>query len=62
MMSQEGQQVINTNRSGYSVAPGVKVTNGIDVDLKQVASIDYTSFDPSFTKSWQNKVDQMFRH
>jgi iron(III) transport system substrate-binding protein len=62
MMSQEGQQVLNTNRAGYSVAPGVKITGGIDVDLKKITDIDYTAFDEGFTKSWQNKVDQLFRH
>lgn len=62
MMSQEGQQVLNTNRAGYTVAPGVKVTGGIDVDLNKIADIDYTAFDEGFTKTWQNKVDQLFRH
>lgn len=61
MMSAEGQQVINTNRTGYSVAPGVRVQNGIDVDLKQVASIDYGNYSDADTKRWQARVDQLFR-
>ena len=61
MMSQEGQQAINTNRTGYSVAPGVKVANGIDVDLKQVASIDYGAYSDADTKRWQARVDQLYR-
>jgi iron(III) transport system substrate-binding protein len=62
MMSQEGQQVLNTDRAGYTVAPGVKLTGALDVDLKQITSTDYTSYDSSFTKAWQNRVDQLFRH
>jgi iron(III) transport system substrate-binding protein len=61
MMSQEGQQVLNTNRAGYTVAPGMKLTGAIDVDLTRIANIDYTAYDANFTKSWQNKVDQLFR-
>jgi iron(III) transport system substrate-binding protein len=62
MMSQEGQQVLNANKAGYTVAPGIKLTGAIDVDLSRIANIDYTAFDENFTKSWQNKVDQLFRH
>jgi len=61
MMSQEGQQVLNTNLAGYTVAPNMKLTGAIDVDLNKIANIDYTSFDPNFTRMWQNKVDQLFR-
>jgi iron(III) transport system substrate-binding protein len=62
MMSQDGQQILNTDRAGYTVAPGVKLTGAIEVDLNKVASIDYTSYDKNFTRNWQNKVDQLFRH
>jgi iron(III) transport system substrate-binding protein len=61
MMSQDGQQVLNTNLAGYTVAPGVKLTGAIDVDLSKITNIDYTAYDANFTRSWQNKVDQLFR-
>jgi len=61
LMSQEGQQVLNTDRSGYTVAPGVKIVGGIDVDMSKIANTDYNKYSDKDTKTWQAKVDQLYR-
>jgi iron(III) transport system substrate-binding protein len=61
LMSQDGQQVLNTDHAGYTVAPGITITGGIDVDLKKITPMDYTSYPADFTRMWQEKVDRLYR-
>ena len=62
LMSAEGQEILNGNKTGFTVAPGIKLVDPIPVDLAKVSIIDYGTYRDADTRRWQNKVDQLFRH
>jgi len=60
-MSAEGQNLINGNRQGVTVAPGVKLDTELKVDLSKVAVVDQTKFGPDTLKKWTQKFNQLYR-
>ena len=61
LMSQDGQQILNGRKAGFSVAPGVRVSDGLEVDVSKIEDVDFTSFPVDFTRAWQAKVDKLYR-
>lgn len=60
-MSAEGQDIINGNRQGVTVAPGVKLATELKVDLKKVAVVDQTKFGDETVTKWTQKFNQLYR-
>src|SRR5207253_6440202 len=60
-MSAEGQALINGNRQGLTVAPGIKIDSEMKVDLGKVAVIDTSQYGEATAKKWMDKYNQLFR-
>ena len=61
MMSSEGQNLINGNRTGITVAPGIKLDNDLKIDLNKVAVVDQTKFGAETTTKWVQKFNKLYR-
>jgi iron(III) transport system substrate-binding protein len=61
MMSAEGQTLINGNRQGLTVAPGIRIATELKVDLKKTAVIDTTKYGDATAKKWMAKFNQLYR-
>lgn len=61
MMSQDGQQLLNGGRAGFTVAPGARLQGAIEVDPAKVEIIDYGRFRDADTRAWRARVDRLFR-
>ena len=60
-MSAEGQNLINGNRQGLTVAPGVKLDTELKVDLSKVAVVDQTKYGEETLNKWTQKFNQLYR-
>jgi len=61
MMSAEGQNLMNGNRQGLTVAPGIRLDSDLEVDLTKAAVVDQTQFGPETTKKWVDKFNKLYR-
>ena len=60
-MSAEGQNLINGNRQGLTVAPGIKLDTELRIDLNKVAVVDQTKYGPEMLNKWTQKFNQLYR-
>ena len=60
-MSAEGQNLINGNRQGLTVAPGIKLDTELKVDLSKVAVVDQTKYGTETLNKWMQKFNQLYR-
>lgn len=62
MMSPEGQYILNGEKAGYTVAPGIEVRNEIEVDFDRVRTLDYASYDSDATiRDMRALVERLYR-
>lgn len=61
MMSQEGQQNLNGDRQGISVAPAIKLTNALEVDLNKVDVPDQTKYGSDTLQKWTAAFNTYYR-
>ena len=62
MMSPEGQYILNGEKAGYTVAPGIEVKNEIEVDFDKVKTLDYASYDADATiRDMRALVEKLYR-
>lgn len=61
MMSAEGQQLINGNRQGLTVAPGIKIDSQLEVDLNKVQVVDQSGYELSTLRTWVDKFNKLYR-
>jgi iron(III) transport system substrate-binding protein len=61
LMSQEGQQNLNGDRQGITVAPGITLTNPLNVDLTKVVVVDQTKYGPGTLQKWTDAFNTLYR-
>ena len=60
-MSPEGQDIINGNKQGLTVAPGIKLDTELKVDLSKVSVVDQTKYETSILNTWTQKYNKLYR-
>lgn len=61
MMSAEGQNLMNGNRQGLTVAPGIKLDNDLEVDLTKTAVVDQTKYGKETLTKWIEIFNKLYR-
>lgn len=61
MMSAEGQEVINGNRQGLTVAPAIKIPTELKVDLEKVQVVDQSQYGADTLRKWTDKFNKLYR-
>ena len=61
MMSAEGQDLINGNRQGLTVANGIKLDTELKVDLNKVHVVDQSKYGQETLKKWVDKFNKLYR-
>ncbi len=61
MMSAEGQELMNGNRQGLTVATGIKIPSELKVDLNKAVVVDQSKFGAETTQKWVDKFNKLYR-